>query len=139
MRRKSPTKLSLRMYIVTNAIAHNKMAETKKKQGPNWTSKEEEILTKAWSKGTHNSLYSNYQKEGPYWDDIAKHYHGFASVQGLSECSINLMQNRWGTINRACTKFNGVFTQVTHIPKSGWNEEKYFKCAFAVYLKEMKE
>jgi hypothetical protein len=36
-------------------------------------------------------------------------------------------------------QFNGVFTQVTRTPKSGWNEEKYLECAFAFYLEEMKE
>ena len=74
MRQNAPIELSSRMSIVTNAIAHNMMAadnnrqqgKTKKKRGPNWTSKEDEILTKAWSKGTHNSLKGNYQKEGPY-------------------------------------------------------------------------
>ena len=40
-----------------------------KKRGPNWTVKEDEILTKAWSQGTHNSI-SNCQKEVPYWEDI---------------------------------------------------------------------
>ena len=55
MRRNAQIELSSRMFIVTNAIAHNMMAadnnrqqgKTKKKRGPNWTSKEDEILSNA--------------------------------------------------------------------------------------------
>ena len=113
--------------------------KAKKKRGRNWTSREDDMLTNAWSKSTLNSIKGNYQKEGTYWVDIAKHYHASAVTLSLSERSIDGMQNRWSTINKACTKFNGVFTQVTRTTKSGWDDTKYLDCAFDVYHEEVKE
>ncbi len=47
------------------------------------------------------------------------------------------MQTRWNQINKVTLKFNGIFTQVVKVIKSGWNQEMYEEEAKRLYLDEM--
>ena len=57
----------------------------------------------------------------------------------LDERSISSMQTRWNQINKVTLKFNGIFTQVVKVIKSGWNQEIYEEEAKQLYLDEVKE
>jgi hypothetical protein len=113
--------------------------KAKKKRGPNWTSREDKLLTQAWSKATLNSIKGNYQKEEAYWSDVQGHFVALTKPLSLPERSVDSMQARWRGINAACSKFNGIFVQVTRMPKSGWNDEKYMEESLKIYQAEEKE
>jgi len=34
--------------------------------------------------------------------------------------------NRWQAVNRLINKFNGVYAQLSRVPKSGWNQEMHY-------------
>jgi hypothetical protein len=112
----------------------------------NWTSKEDEALAKAWIKASADPVHGNYQKTKNFWGTIQEYYTAFTAnltkVDGktkLDERSISSMQTRWNQINKATLKFNGIFTQVVKVIKSGWNQEMYEEEAKRLYLDEVKE
>ena len=112
----------------------------------NWTAKEDEALAKAWIKASTDPVHGNYQKTKNFWGTIQENYAAFTAnltkVDGktkLDERSISSMQTRWNQINKATLKFNGIFTQVVKVVKSGWNQEMYEEEAKRLYLDEVKE
>ena len=111
----------------------------KKPRSANYSSREDEGIAKAWGSATQNEIKGNYQDQKKYWQTILEKYQVFAKDNNLPERSLDSLQARWRTINHACTKFNGIYLQISRVGKSGWNDEKYQAEAEAIYLEEVKE
>ena len=111
----------------------------KKAPGANDTSCEDEFIAKAWGSATLNEIKGNYQDEKKYWTSILDRYQVFVQDNNLPERSLDSVQTRWKTITHACTKFNGIYLQVTRVVKSGWNDKKYHAKAEQIYLTEVKK
>ena len=115
-------------------------AKPKKKRGPNWTSQEDEFLTRAWGSSTLNSIKGNYQEQEGYWEGIKQAYAELTkTLANLPERSLDSMTARWRLINHSCTKFNGVFVQVKRTLRSGWVEQNYLDEAQDIYKEEVGE
>ncbi len=91
-------------------------------------------------------MHINVEVTKKFWGTIQEHYMAFTAnltkVDGktkLDERSNSLMQTRWNQINKATLKFNGIFTQVVKVVRSGWNQEMYEEEAKRLYLDEVKE
>jgi len=111
----------------------------KKARSANYTSREDELIAKAWGSATLNELKGNYQDEKKYWTSILDRYQEFVQDNNLPERSLDSLQSRWRTISHACTKFNGIYLQVSRVVKSGWNDEKYHAEAEQIYHQEVKK
>jgi len=111
----------------------------KKARSANYTSREDEFIAKAWGSATLNEIKGNYQDEKKYWTSILDRYQVFVQDNNLPERSLDSVQTRWRTINHACTKFNGIYLQVSRVVKSGWNDEKYHAEAEQIYQVEVKK
>ena len=97
-----------------------------KPRSANYSSREDEGITKAWGSATQNERKGNYQDQKKYWQTILEKYQVFAKDNN----------QRWRTINHACMKFNGIYLQISRVVKSGWNDKKYQAEAETIYLEE---
>jgi hypothetical protein len=105
-------------------------------RGKNWSSGDDLNLCTSWIAASEDAIVGTGQKRESFWDGISKN---FQRLTGTTDRSIASLQGRWSTINKDATKFNGIMRQVSNVPRSGWNEDKYQEEATKLFLEETGE
>jgi hypothetical protein len=107
-------------------------------KGKAYTAAEDQHLCTAWVVTSEDPITGTGQKKDAFWKSITA---TFQRLSGPVEepRTLSSLQCRWASINKDATKFNGIFTQLKSIPRSGWNHTKYEEEALKLYKEEVKE
>ena len=106
-------------------------------RGKAWFQEADLHLSLAWVQSSDDPIVGNYQDGKSFWQTIQAAYRKFSPTN--EERSLASIQARWSDINKKSTKFNGIYTQIKRVPRSGYNDEKYIQDALALYNDEEKE
>ena len=106
-------------------------------RGKAWFQEADLHLCQAWVQSSNDPIVGNYQDGKSFWQTIQDAYRKFSPIN--EERSLASLQGRWSDINKKTTKFNGIYTQIKRVPRSGYNEERYVQDALALYSDEEKE
>mmetsp|Transcript_8329 Transcript_8329/g.12114 ORF Transcript_8329/g.12114 Transcript_8329/m.12114 type:complete len:372 (+) Transcript_8329:91-1206(+) len=106
-------------------------------RGKAWFQEADLHLSQAWVQSSDDPIVGNYQDGKSFWQTIQAAYRKFSPTN--EERSLASIQARWSDINKKSTKFNGIYTQIKRVPRSGYNDEKYIQDALALYNDEEKE
>jgi len=115
----------------------NNQSKSDMGRGKAWFQEADLHLCQAWVQSSNDPIVGNYQDGKSFWQTIQEAYRKFSATN--EERSLQALQARWADINKKTTKFNGIYTQITRVPRSGYNEEKYIQDALALYNDEEKE
>jgi len=96
-------------------------------RGKAWFQEADLHLSQAWVQSSDDPIVGNYQDGKSFWQTIQAAYHKFSPTN--EERSLASIQARWSDINKKSTKFNGIYTQIKRVPRSGYNDEKYIQDA----------
>jgi hypothetical protein len=106
-------------------------------RGKAWFQEADLHLCQAWVQSSNDPIVGNYQDGKSFWQTIQEAYRKFSPTN--EERSLAALQGRWADINKKTTKFNGIYTQIRQVQRSGYNEERYVQDALALYSDEEKE
>jgi hypothetical protein len=108
--------------------------------GSQWDPEEDDILAMIWLEVSGDAVVGAYQKKDAFWDRC---FEGFKSsyekhFRKETNRTRSAIANRWQAMNRSVQKFNGLYNALRAVPKSGWNDERYYEEAAKTYHEEQK-
>jgi hypothetical protein len=107
-------------------------------KGKAYTAVEDQHLCTAWVATSEDPITGTGQKKDAFWKSIMAAFQRL-SGPGEEPRTLSSLQCRWASINKDATKFNGIFTQLKMLPRSGWNQANYEEEALKLYKEEVKE
>jgi hypothetical protein len=87
------------------------------KRTANFTQDEDEQLCISWESVSTDPIIGNEQPSKAYWTRITEHFHANRTFE--SDRTKNSLEHRWGTIQKECQKFQGIFEDVERRHPSG--------------------
>ena len=87
------------------------------KRTANLTQEEDVQLCMSWESVSTDPIIGNEQPAKAYWTRITEHFHANKTFE--SDRTKNSLEHRWGTIQKECQKFQGLFEDVERRHPSG--------------------
>jgi hypothetical protein len=94
---------------------------TKKPRGPGFNVDEDQLLISAWLNIGLDPIQGNEQKYHTFWERITEYYHKYKIIE--SDRSQQMLNQRWGKIQKYVNKFSGCFASITARNESGKTEQ----------------
>lgn len=89
----------------------------KKGRSKNFSIQEDMLLISAWENVSLDSIKGPDQKQTSYWSRVASYFDEHKSF--VSERTPIALTNRWSTIKKSVTKFQGFYNQIVERNQSG--------------------
>jgi hypothetical protein len=100
-----------------------------KKGVERWTPNEEKLLAECWVACSEDSLLGISQTKEMLWQRIRGEFNRLSP----KERNKHMLQSKWKTLNRDCTKFNAFYKKAQREIKSGENEVDVITRAHQLY------
>jgi hypothetical protein len=107
-------------------------------KGKAYTVAEDQSLCTAWVVTSEDPITGTDKKMNAFWKSIITTFQCLSRPMEEPR-TLSSLQYRWASINKYAAKFNDIFTQLSSIPRTGWNQAKYEEEALKLYKKEVQE
>nr|XP_034591478.1 glutathione S-transferase T3-like [Setaria viridis] len=102
-----------------------------------WSHEEEVRLVSAWLNNSNDPIRTNDKKYDSFWKDIAEEFNKNATPG--CERDTNQLKIHWSRLKTVIADFNGCWTKVNRVNKSGASDDHMMDEALALYTERYKK
>jgi len=115
-----------------NAVETSRTAKRR-----HWSHEEEVRLASAWLNNSNDPIRGNDKKGDTFWKDITSEFNKNAAAG--RERDTNQLKIHWSRLKTVIADFNGCYTKVTRVNKSGASDDQLMDEALALYTERYKK
>ena len=102
-----------------------------------WSPADDELLISAWLNTSKDSIVSNYQKAGTFWERVGDYFLAALLSRDGRQSSEHLhYKQRWHKINEQTNKFCGAYAAAERQLRSGMNDNDVLKVAHDIFYSD---